>query len=114
MFKAFNLLELQALHILRTLKRRFVVLQAHEIESLSIEHISKSVLLLTDYDALAKARAHKNGIIEDKQAVIFDLENMSHREKLEEMIQPGSKYIICTVRSEVTQNGSRLGGFAES
>lgn len=113
MFKAFIPFELREINFLRTLKRRFVVLQAHEIESLAKENRSKSILLLTDYDALAKARAHRNSITEDKQAVVFDLENESHREKLEEMLQRASKYIIYTVSSEARQSNNRLGKVTE-
>ncbi|WP_346239358.1 hypothetical protein ABDK00_006565 [Niabella insulamsoli] len=103
MFKPFKPFNRKVLNFLRSLKRRFVVIQTLEPlpEQLSGDE-SKAVLMLTDYDALAHARAHKNAISDDKYAVIFDLENDSQRTKLEEMTEPGSKYVIYSTCENIT------------
>lgn len=94
MFQPLNPFDLRDIDFLRTLKRRFIVIQTYETPSGSLNNNDKLFLMLTDYDAQAQARAHRNSISNDKRSVIFDLENDSHREKLREMLQPGSKYVI--------------------
>ncbi|MCH5598959.1 hypothetical protein [Niabella ginsengisoli] len=94
MFQPYSPFEFREIDLLRKTKRRFVVLQTCDLLIESKHDNKKLYLMLTDYDALANARGHKNSITNDKHAIIFDLENDSHRNKLTEMLYPDSKYFI--------------------
>lgn len=51
-------------------------------------------ILVTDYDDPGLALVHKKALRNDPYAFVLNLGNEKHREKLEEMLQPGSDYMM--------------------
>ena len=55
---------------------------------------TKDYILLTHYDDKGSAIIHKNALTNDKYAALIDLQNETHVKKLDEMLNPSSKYIV--------------------
>lgn len=55
---------------------------------------TKDYLILTHYDDHGSAIIHKNALTHDKYAAVVDLQNEAHVKKLQEMLNPQSKYIL--------------------
>ncbi|HNP24433.1 MAG TPA: hypothetical protein PKM63_21140 [Panacibacter sp.] len=75
-------------------KKYYLVSQTFQRGRDVIKDESKEYLLLSHYDDKGHALIHKNALPHDKFAAILDLQNEAHVKKLNEMLQPDSKYIV--------------------
>ena len=80
----------------RNAQKRYLVSQTFKRATDHFTDEEKINLILSHYDDLGLAKIHLNAISKDKYASIIDLEKDAHRNKLTEMLQPGSKYSIYT------------------
>lgn len=76
----------------RSLKHRYLVTQTFRGRVDHYQDEGRTVLLLTDYEEENRAKVHWNAVRDDPYKYILDLENEAHRNKLIEMLQPGSRY----------------------
>jgi hypothetical protein len=77
---------------LAELKKRWLVTQSYGRGHQHFQDERKTNILLSDYDILGGANIHFNAVKHDKYAAIIDLEKPTHKQKLKEMLGPGSKY----------------------
>lgn len=94
MFNPFVRFQKRLIPAFRGTKERYLVSQTFTRENNLYKDPNKNYLLLSEYNDLGLAKIHYNAVANDKFATILDLENDKHREKLEEMLAPDSKYII--------------------
>ena len=76
------------------LKKRWLVSQSY---ARAVHHVNEGVrepILLSDYDDPGLAKVHLNAIKHDRYAALLDLERLSHKQKLTDMLAPGSKYTL--------------------
>jgi hypothetical protein len=90
-FEAFRLIFIDKLI---ELKKPYLVSQTYTRAGDHFSDVAKTDLILTDYDNLGAAKIHLNAVKKDKYAALLDLTNPKHREKLIEMLSPGSTYNI--------------------
>lgn len=55
---------------------------------------NKEVFMFSKYADLKMAEVHVQALINDKYAAIIDLEKDKHRNKIMEMLQPDSRYLV--------------------
>lgn len=90
MFNPFSRFEEKFIPTFRKVKKRFLVSQTFSRD----KQADKTCLMLTHYDDKGLAQIHFNAVSFDKFASIIDLEKDKHREKLLEMLNPQSNYIV--------------------
>jgi hypothetical protein len=92
MLQPFELFQPIYLDRLRSLKKRWLVSQSYHRASHVFHEKHQISILLTDYDTRGGANIHVNAVKSDKYAVVLDLENAAHVNKLKEMLQQDSPY----------------------
>ena len=82
------------------LNKIYLVSQTYK-RGISLQTQDKICLILTDYDDIGLAKTHLNAIKHDKYAAIIQLNKPEHKQKLLEMLGPGSKYKVfsCLIKS---------------
>ena len=90
------------------MNRRYIVTQQNVHATHAFGDDASVPLLLSDYDDLGLARIHFNALT-DRYRAIMDLEKEAHRDKLEEMMQPESKYrLYAAFTDEIKRLEKRL------
>lgn len=81
--------------LLRLGKRYLVSQTYHRVRELDSDPASARVnLLFSDYSEPGEARLHVNAVKKDPYAAIIDLENPVHLQKIQKMLETGSRYRI--------------------
>lgn len=76
------------------MKVRYLVSQTYERGATSSNGAEKQPLLLTDYCGLEEARKHCNQLEGDAWAAIIDLQQAAHLQKLQQMAEADSPYLL--------------------
>jgi hypothetical protein len=76
------------------LGRRYLVSQTYRRVRAPEEPNARVNLLFSDYSEPGEARLHFNAVRTDRYAAIIDLENPVHMRRIQEMLQPDSRYRI--------------------
>ncbi len=79
---------------LKKLDRPFLVSQSYPRAMTRTEKAAdqKTALLFSDYAARGTAHVHFDAVRADRYAALIDLQNENHQRKLEQMLEPTSKY----------------------
>lgn len=94
MLQPFERLQAQFLPRLKTSKKIYLVTQSY---SQGLDHLAdqpKTGILVSDYDDPGLAKVHFAAVKNDKYASIINLTNEVHIDKLKEMLDERSKYIV--------------------
>jgi hypothetical protein len=94
MLQPFLPFEKKYLSRLQSLNKRYLVSQSYPRGMNHLADIPAVPVLLTDYDDPGLARTHWNAVKQDPLASVIDLNNASHAQKLEEMMQKDSGYSL--------------------
>jgi hypothetical protein len=74
--------------------KRYLVSQTFRAAAGEAMAEGKETILLTHYDELARAQIHFSAVKTDRYAAIIDLCNQKHLEKIRQMLDPGSRYLV--------------------
>ena len=95
MFQPFDFMKLQYLQRFKVAGKRYLVSQTYERGRNEILAEGKEPILMSHYDDKGLAEIHYKAIPQtDRYRFILDLENETHRKKIEEMMLPESKYVV--------------------
>lgn len=94
MFQPFEKFQANYINRLIELKKVYLVSQTYtRVRDLFSEE-DKTDILVSDYDDIGLAKIHLNAVSHDKYASIINLTNEEHMKKLNQMLDPDSKYVI--------------------
>jgi hypothetical protein len=74
------------------LNKPFIVTQTYTRINAGLGAEKTTAILLTDYDDMGLAKIHYKAVINDRFAAIIQLTKPAHRQKLGNMVLPGSPY----------------------
>ncbi len=94
MFHIFDKMRIEMLPRFVSLGKVYVVAQQYHQYHDHFSDEQKTSLLLSTYDDPGLARLHLSALTKDKYAAIINLKNAKHLKKLEEMLEPESKYHV--------------------
>lgn len=94
MFQPF--LEFKELYINRliSLDKKILVTQSYTRYNDQLSAVPKSGILVTDYDNRGLANIHLKAVNHDKLGAIVLLDNDNHKQRLTQLLQPGSPYKV--------------------
>lgn len=90
----FMILKKEYIPRLIQLGKIYLVTQTYQMNASSDVNEPKTHLLITSYDSPLTAKTHLSALKGDKWAAIINLGIKEHKDKLEEMLSPASKYIL--------------------
>jgi len=90
----FMILKKEYIPRLIQLGKIYLVTQTYQMNGISDVNHPKTHLLITSYDSPLTAKTHLSALKGDKWAAIINLGIKEHKDKLEEMLSPASKYIL--------------------
>jgi hypothetical protein len=94
MLQPFEKFRLEYVERLLTLNKPYIVTQTYIRAACMDTADTKVSLLLSDYDDMGLAKIHYKAVINDPYAAIIQLLKWEHRQKLDEMLLPGSAYTL--------------------
>lgn len=94
MFNPFEKFTEYFIEAFRKKEKIYLVAQTYERGVDPFHDEGKIVLLLSHYENKSKADIHLSAIKGDRYAAVINLENEAHRNRLSEMMAPGSKYVL--------------------